>query len=334
MLRYLFFTEKTMTSRNRNSSIELLRIIIMYMILLLHANFLTFGAPQGHSLLSFARCFAEAFTLTPVNIFILISGFFGTSFSLKKVMGLVYLVLFCVLPISLLFIACHVVDFELDYLDFRRYWFINAYIGLVIVSPVLNAAVERFSRKVFKTFLISFYVIALIDAQICIFGINISQGYSLVWFIFLYMLGRYLKQYPPSFTTRQLLLAIVLSCLGQALVLMYLHRDDYVEPFVVIQSVATLLLFAKYEFHNRAVNAIAGSVVMVYLFNLHPILLQYFMDSLRYLSQHFSMVSFLMLALMFCAAVFIIAILYDKLRLYTWHKLLTLYSTLTQQEVK
>ena len=304
----------------------MLRIIIMYMILLLHANFLTFGAPQDHSLSSFTRCLAEAFTLTPVNIFVLITGFFSTRFSLTKVMGLVYMVLFCIFPISLLLIGCHVVEFDLDYLDFRCYWFINSYIGLVILSPVLNAAVERLSKKVFKTFLISFYVICLIDALICINGINTSGGYSMVWFIFLYMLGRYLRLYTPSFSSRRLLVALAVSCLAQALVLFYLHRDDYVQPFVVIQSVCMLLLFAKYEFHNRAINTIAGSVAMVYLINLHSILLKYFIGSLTYLHQHYGVVTFLLLTLQFCAAVFVSAILYDKLRLLTWRILLKIFT--------
>lgn len=315
-----------MSSHKRNSSIELLRIIIMFMILLLHANYLTFGVPQDHSFLSFSRCVAEAFTITPVNIFILITGFFGTSFSIKKVSGLVYQLLFCLIPISIILIACHVVDYDLDYFDFRRYWFINAYIGLVILTPALNAAVEHLSRSAFKTFLIFFYAILFIDAQICLFGINVSQGYSLIWFVFLYMLGRYLRLYTPSFSTSRLLLAILVSCLGQALVLLYLHREDYVQPFIVIQSVSTLLLFSKYEFHNSRVNTIAASVAMVYLFNLHPILLNLFRQGLHYFYQNYNVVVFLFLTFLFCLAIFVCAIIYDRLRLYTWKKILQLFS--------
>ncbi len=91
---------------DRNSSIELLRIVAMFMILLLHANFASFNAPQDVSLRSFARCLADAFTVTPVNIFVLITGYFGTRFSLNKVFSLVYQVVFCVIPISLVLIWC------------------------------------------------------------------------------------------------------------------------------------------------------------------------------------------------------------------------------------
>ena len=312
-----------MSSQNRNSSIELLRIIIMFLILLLHANFLTFGEPQDHSLMSFSRCVAEAFTITPVNIFVLITGFFGTSFSIKKVSGLVYQLLFCLIPISIILIACHVVNYDLDYFDFRRYWFINAYIGLVILTPALNAAVEHLSHQTFKTLLIFFYAILFFDAQICIYGINVSQGYSLIWFIFLYMLGKYLRLYTPVISTSRLLLTILVCCLGQALVLLYLHREDYVQPFIVIQSVSTLLLFTKYEFHNRFINSVASSVAMVYLFNLHPILLKFFQKGLHYFNHHYSTVVFLLFTFLFCLVIFICAIIYDKIRLFTWKKILS-----------
>lgn len=315
-----------MSSQKRNSSIELLRIIIMFMILLLHANFLTFGVPQDHSLMSFSRCVAEAFTITPVNIFVLITGFFGTSFSIKKVAGLVYQLLFCLIPISILLIACHVVNYDLGYFDFRRYWFINAYIGLVILSPALNAAVEHLSQRTFKLLLIFFYAILFIDAQIIFYGINVSQGYSLIWFVFLYMLGRYIRLYTPAISTSRLVVTILVSCLCQALVLLYLHREDYVQPFIVIQSVSTLLLFSKYEFHNRFINTVASSVAMVYLFNLHPILLNLFRQGLQYLYQHYQIALFLLITLLFCLAIFVCAIIYDRLRHYTWKKILLLFN--------
>ena len=38
-----------MEVKRRDSNIELLRIIIMFMILLLHANFLAFDRPEGYS---------------------------------------------------------------------------------------------------------------------------------------------------------------------------------------------------------------------------------------------------------------------------------------------
>ena len=57
-------------ARERQSNIELLRVIVMYMILLLHANFLLFGWPQGNNVVSLFRFTAQSVTIVAVNVFV------------------------------------------------------------------------------------------------------------------------------------------------------------------------------------------------------------------------------------------------------------------------
>ena len=261
-----------MVIQRRNSNIELLRIIIMFMILLLHSNFFAFGNPIGYSFISFSRCFAEAFTLTPVNIFVLITGFFGTRFTIRKSMNLIFQVFFCVVPISLILSICGIIVFDYHSFVFHKYWFINAYIVLLVVTPVLNAATEILTQREFKSVLISFYIVIFISSIIELQGIDIKYGYSLLWFIFLYLLGRYVNHYQPSLLKKQLIALILISCLGNSILIFTLHRCDYVNPFIVIQSVCTLLLFAKFDIKSNVINTIAASTTMVYLVNLHPVL--------------------------------------------------------------
>lgn len=309
-----------MSKTTRDSNVELLRIIIMFLILLLHANFLVFGKPLDYSFKSFTRSFAEAFTLTPVNIFILITGYFGTSFSLKKVMSLVYQVIFCVVPISLILYALGFISLEYHYFACHKYWFINAYIGLLVIVPLLNISIEKFTQKQFKSLLITFYIIALIGALIGLQGIEIAGGYSLLWFIFLYLLGRYVKFYPPQLSKKQLFLFILFSCLLEALIIFSLRAYyDYVEPFIVIQSVCTLLLFTKFKIRKKWINYIGSSTTMVYLVNLHPALWQFENNLLLTLNQQFRIPIFLLYTFLLCMAVFIFAIFYDKIRRYTWN---------------
>ncbi len=314
-----------MAIQSRDSSIELLRIIIMFMILLLHANFLAFGIPQDHSFLSFSRCLAEAFTLSPVNIFVLITGFFGTRFSIRKSMSLIYQVFFCVVPISLMLVLCGIVDFDYRYFVFHKYWFINAYIGLLAVTPVLNVAAERFSKKEIKSFLIIFYVIAFIGTLLGLVGIEIAGGCSLLWFIFLYLLGRYVKMYEPSLSKKQLILIILVSCLSNAIAIFVLHSFDYVGPFLVVQSVSTLLLFNKFKLNCKLINKIAISTTMVYLVNLHPALWGMEQKILFLMNQRFCIPVFLLYIVLTSMVVFVFAILYDNLRLFTWNKLNSIF---------
>lgn len=314
-----------MTRLKRNSNIELLRIVIMFMILLLHANFFTFKMPTDYSFTSFSRCFAEAFTLTPVNIFVLITGFFGTVFSVKKVLSLIFQVFFCVVPISL-FLTCFGI-IESDFRSiirsfvFNEYWFINAYIGLLILTPILNVAVDHLSHRVYISSLLFFNVIAFLDAFWGVSGIQIGRGYSLIWFIFLYLLGRYVKYYQVSLSQKQLISLIVISCLCNSLLIFTFHNVNYVNPFIVIQSVSTLLLFTKFEIKSDVINWVAASTTMVYLVNLHPVLCGSIKNKLWTFYQNNNTFIFLLYTVLFCVSIFVFAIFYDKLRIFTWKKI-------------
>ena len=76
--------------KTRNSNIELLRIIAMLMILGLHVNFLAIGQPNAQEIISspiqsFIRLFAEYACIVGVNVFVLISGWFGIHYKPKGI---------------------------------------------------------------------------------------------------------------------------------------------------------------------------------------------------------------------------------------------------------
>ena len=85
----------------RQSNIELLRIVSMFLILLLHANVFTFGWPEGSITSNLFRFTAESFAIVAVNVFVLITGYLGTSFKLSKVANLVFQMVFTVVSITL-----------------------------------------------------------------------------------------------------------------------------------------------------------------------------------------------------------------------------------------
>jgi surface polysaccharide O-acyltransferase-like enzyme len=79
----------------RESNIELLRIIAMILVVLVHCNYFSLGpvAPEAIAaapLDSFVKAFAEQLCIICVNVFILISGWFGIRPSLKGVASFLY----------------------------------------------------------------------------------------------------------------------------------------------------------------------------------------------------------------------------------------------------
>lgn len=66
----------------RLSNIELLRIVAMLLVLATHANFYLFGPPSTEELLntpilSLFRIYAQGISICCVDIFVIISGWFG-----------------------------------------------------------------------------------------------------------------------------------------------------------------------------------------------------------------------------------------------------------------
>lgn len=100
--------------KERQSNIELLRIISMLMVVLLHANYFTIGAVARADVLaapvqSFVRMFLEQTCIVAVDVFVLISGWFGIRPSLKGAGSILYQVVFFGLIVLLPALIFHAV---------------------------------------------------------------------------------------------------------------------------------------------------------------------------------------------------------------------------------
>ncbi len=83
----------------RESNIELLRNISMFLILVIHANFVSLPKIEYEELLSntvpsVTRFFIESFGIVAVNVFVFISGWFCIKTRKKNVLSFIYLILF------------------------------------------------------------------------------------------------------------------------------------------------------------------------------------------------------------------------------------------------
>lgn len=85
--------------KKRDSNIELLRNISMFLILVIHANFvalphISYEEFVSNTTPSVVRFFIEAIGIVAVNIFVFISGWFGINTRKKSVLSFIYMVIF------------------------------------------------------------------------------------------------------------------------------------------------------------------------------------------------------------------------------------------------
>lgn len=328
----------------RSSNMELFRIVAMFLVLVVHADYFSLKGPETSDFLtspfaSMTRVFFESLSIGCVDMFILLSGWFGIRPKVKGLAGFIYQCLFFMCGIYVVCLAAGVAPFSpkilFNEVMFKSYWFITAYIALYLLSPVLNAFVQKSSEKELRWFLVCFYSFELIYSWFARSATFFMNGYSTLSFIGLYMLARYLRLYPNKLTQRSgwfdlgvfmgivVLQAAVLSATTAAgLPTATAWVFSYESPLVVASSAYLLLFFSKLDFQSKLVNVIGKSSFAVYLFHQEPRLCSlYFVPFVRHIYGDYSGIACLGVMFLFLLGVFALAVLVDRIRLRTWNLL-------------
>lgn len=266
--------KKMQKLNNRNSNIEVLRIVAMSTIVLSHfmghAIHLT---DTNHSLYQIINPFLSC----GVNIFFLISGYFQIKFSFKSLLKFIWMVMFFRI-VNLIFLYCitqgvtmmDMVKSILFPVSSSSYWFLKVYMGLIIISPIICAGFKSISERTLLNVSIVFSVFTFYS---CFIGKNMINptGFTLIQGLFCYTLGQiiYRKQSfinkIPTFVS--LIGAFVVLVLT---VLIYKYFNfgaitNYNSPFCVFASILLFIGFLRFKFSNKYVNSIAGASVGVYM---------------------------------------------------------------------
>ena len=135
-------------SATRNHGVEVFRCLLMFMIVLYHCT--KFGIfSECNEWWIF--CFT-ALLLWHVDGFVAISGWFGIRPTLAKFMRLYGVVLFYSV-VSFMYVTLK--SGELTFRNFKLIggWFVGAYLALMMIAPILNAAVDGLVGNSKKTFI-------------------------------------------------------------------------------------------------------------------------------------------------------------------------------------
>lgn len=141
----------------------------MFMVLTVHADFLAFGVPNYEEISAapwsaIGRTFIEAAAVIGVNIFVMISGWFGIKPSVKGFCNFCFQVIYFYtlsLVITRLLGLNSISATNLAHIIClpENGWFIISYMGLYVLAPVLNVFLDTSSKRVQANVLISFFTI-------------------------------------------------------------------------------------------------------------------------------------------------------------------------------
>lgn len=259
---------------NRDSSVELYRCLLMFGIVLLHTI--------GNSI--YEDIWASSGLMFCVNGFLLISGYFGINFSWGKVCKLCALGVWCALLTS---------AFTGGWGWWRiycEYWFLHAYILLMMFTPLINDYMNHFRPGEFAKYLegilpilVLCFVWSWLTSYNCTLGIiprTAGLGHSSgIMMIGMYIIGRLIRIYEVDSKIPVSIAVVVGVCM---FALSCFRLGFYNSPVAVCLSICTFTLVKRIDIHNilsKIIFFIAPSMFAVYLLHVTPIWNSYVIPS-------------------------------------------------------
>lgn len=191
----------------KNYGIELARIISMMMIVMLHT--LRWGGIMDHvapgSMGQQVGYILEMATFCCVNCFAMISGYVmcRSKSRLSRILRLWLQVMFYSIGFLAVFAAFFPERLHMGAIlesvlpiSMRQYWYISAYVGMYVLVPALNAAIEHLPKRTFAGMLLGCLALFSLLATLPIKDVFcLWAGQSMLWLSLMYLLGGYLKKY-------------------------------------------------------------------------------------------------------------------------------------------
>lgn len=323
----------------RLSNIELLRIVAMLMILVLHVQVDGIESTYDDTIdiNHFTSFLFEAISIVGVNLFILISGYFGIHLRRRSVANILFQIYFFGLLGLIGWMAIQG-TYAVDTRYFikailpvsQTVWFIPSYVMLMLLSPVLNAFCEKYDVKKIAQLTIAVYALSYFWTNIMQGTISGFGGYNWGWFVLLYLTGRIIRRYTDTHTykKRYFLAGYVVATLAIVGIAFLQNRIpigksllwSYDFPLVYISSISLFLCFVKLDIgYVKWINWIAASAFAVLLLHVAPF--AQYVNVNRYLHDNYSGISYVMLTGAVVIGYFMAAVLIDQLRLFLFRKI-------------
>ena len=280
----------------RDSNIELLRILTICGVVVLHYNGTqAFSYVNENSFNYYLLLMLEGLCICAVNLFVLISGYFLSTNSKRRVIKAIELIV----QVMVMNLGMHLLISILSgsgitikdtlYAIVPNNYFVAFYVTLYIISPYINILLRHLSDKQFGILVVlslslfSFWptLVDSISAELGvaypgIYTTNTSgsqYGYSIINFALMYLIGAYLKRKNFNFSKLKMLsiLVIIIAILTVWQLLQPQIARAYCNPLVIVLAVILFLLFKSISVKSKIINSLAKGAFTCFL--LHGLFL-------------------------------------------------------------
>lgn len=338
--------------KERNLNFELLRIVAMFMVVLLHVNLIggvLRGVNYNENLSGFlVSRFMEYLCIIAVNLYVMISGYYlsvsARPFKMAKLLHILCMTMFWSWLIG--GAACYFLGANLNGFIMtgifpvlgRNYWFVTDYVVMYLLSPFFNRLLVCINQKQHGYLLcvLGFFFSLVIGA---FDPIQLSNGYCLYWFTFLYILAAYIRQYSLPVKRKYFvylwLLVLLLQTFanytfkvyGLATVSKYFFDFNYNSIWILINSICCFMIFKDMQVKRgaRLIKFLAPLTFGIYLIHINSGIVNWLFQELLPIKDCVDQTGWVVFLyiLFFTVLVFTVCALLEKLRM-------TLYECFTR----
>ena len=316
-----------MNEGRRNYSVDSLRVILIFMIIIHHlllrgegVRLLESGMYNGEWIYPVLN----VLTVSAVNVFFLISGYFRIKFKFDKIIKMIISVYVIYYFINIIFLYVGEMELTNDVLKgfafpISKYWFIFVYIILSFLSIWINKLIEVINGKeIFTLCCVLFFVFCFYGFFVDNLVIGVNNGYSLNYAIFMYFIGACIEKNKDIISLKKYIGVIMCGCIMLNMFIVwslivsnkYLyvwHMYSYNNPLVLGYSICLFVIFLKRKISllDCYIARLSRYVLYVYIFHSTKSMFDWIVDSfLVYKNSNY--LSSIILIVIFSLIVFLI----------------------------
>lgn len=241
-----------MGGKQHNAGLDGLRLLSMLMVCVLHVNF-RLGITG-----EFPNYLYETISIQAVDLFAMLTGYLciSTGWKIRRYMSLWFQVAFystgflavgCVLKYSGI-LPSFIPQFREALLPVPfagEYWYFTAYTAVFLMMPFLNRLMSCLEKQRAKALVL--LVVPVFSLMSCLHGSNAiyQGGYNMAWLSALYIMGAYMRLYPPHWQRSAVWVIMICSLAFQTL----LYRAGISSDLLLGYSFPLVVLSAVCMFH-------------------------------------------------------------------------------------
>ena len=327
----------------RDSNIELLRIISMFLIICFHY---AYKNNYQYTVLNMNTILVKSVWFwgeLGVNIFMLITGYYlsKSKFSIKKFILVILEVLFYNMILCFIGEGVGYNIFEKKLLLFcpiilNQYWFITVYLLIYILSPTYNILINNLDKRNYqKMILVTLLLWCIIPT---IFGVFFNSSENMlyynrfIWLTIIYFIGAYIRKFDIKClkTKRISGITCLITYLIMVLTIIIIYAQGKVFDRIVFLEIAyfwtpnnilmLILSISLFEFfielkvkNNIVINKFATTTLAIYM--LHDnFISNYIWKNIFYSHIHIYSNNFIIHMIMSAVIIFVVGAIIDWIR--------------------